>query len=147
MRGETFEHTTFEVSFLKNKFNNMFFSFTRNRKAVNFILRKEEGKESSYKILSLLHPQQKLQGTAKEKYQFSKCVKQIIKVSAPNDYKKKKSQFVSIKKKTRFLTVFHILFALSIREQFVEILFLSLLFFSSYTAFSRFFPLLPFPII
>lgn len=93
VRGETFEHTTFEVSFLKNKFNNMFFSFTRNRKAVNFILRKEEGKESPYKILSLLHPQQKLQGTAKEKYQFSKCVKQIIKVSAPNDCKKKKSQF------------------------------------------------------
>lgn len=100
MRGETFEHTTFEVSFLKNKFNNICFSpLLGIEKAINFIFKEAGagGGRSPDKILPLPHPQQKLQGTEKENYQFSKSVEQIIKVSEANDCQKKKSQFASMK--------------------------------------------------
>lgn len=47
VRGEAFEHTTFEVSLLKNKFNNICFSpLLGIGKAINFILKKECGKKS-----------------------------------------------------------------------------------------------------
>lgn len=77
----------------------MFFSFTMDRRG-NKLYFKEGGREKVTTQNTLITiPSAKLQGTRKEKYQFSKSIQEIIKVSAPSDFQKKKSQFLSIKTK------------------------------------------------
>lgn len=136
--------------FLKNKFSNIRFSPFLWVKG-NKLYFKERGRgKVTIQNTFVTTPSAKLQETRKEKYQFSKSIKQIIKVSVPNDCQKKKSQFVSIKTKEDKISYgfSHVVCVIYRRTVCRSLNYCwSLILFPSYTSFSSFLPLLAFVIV